>query len=66
MLNDKLVIYTKEQLKQQLTLMLAPFYNKKLQHLNFDKEIDFRKKAKTIRDIKFKMNELKSGKLIDI
>ena len=66
MLNDKLIIYTKEQLKQQLTLMLAPFYNKKLQHLNFDKEIDFRKKVKTIRDIKFKMNELKSGKLIDI
>jgi len=66
MLNDKLIIYTKEQLKQQLTLMLVPFYEKKLQYLNFDKEMDFRQKAKIIRDVKFKLNELKRGKLIDI
>ena len=66
MLNDKLIIYTKDQLKQQLTLMLVPFYNKKLQYLNFDKEMDFKQKVKTIRDVKFKLNELKRGKLIDI
>lgn len=66
MLNDKLIIYTKEQLKQQLTLMLVPFYTKRLQYLNFDKEMDFRQKAKTIRDIKFKLGELKRGKLMDI
>ncbi len=66
MLNDKLIIYTKEQLKQQLNLMLVPYYTKKLQHLTYDNELDFKKKSSMIRDIKYKLNELKRGKLIDI
>jgi len=66
MLNEKLIKYTKEQLKQQLTLMLVPYYNKKLQHLTYDNEIDFKKKSSLIRDMKYKLNELKRGKLIDI
>jgi len=66
LLNDKLISYTDDELKKQITLLLLPFYNKKLQQVNFDETIDFRQKAKQVRDIKNKLHRLKLGKLINI
>jgi hypothetical protein len=46
--------------------MLVPYYNKKLQQLTFDKEMNFKIKSQQIRQIKNKLKELKAGKLIHI
>jgi DNA primase len=66
MLNEHIITYSFEELTHQLTLLLVPHYNKQLQQLTFDKEIEFKLKAKKIRDIKDKLQELKVGKLIHI
>ena len=64
-LQENLKIYSKEELEKQLVLLSLPYYNKQLQQLNYDKEIDFKKKAKLIRSLKEKLKNLKSGKLVD-
>ena len=64
MLNEHLINYTFEELTHQLSLLLVPYYNKQLQQLTYDKQIDFKQKSKQIRDLKYKLKELKSGKLL--
>jgi len=66
MLNEHLISYTKEELKHQINLLLVPYYNKYLQQLNFDKDMDFKIKAKKIRQTKQKLKDLKASKLINI
>ncbi len=66
MLNEHLISYSKEELKHQLNLLLVPYYNKQLQQLTYDKDIDFKIKARKIRDIKKKLHDLRSSKLINI
>jgi len=66
MLNERLISYSDEELKKQILLLLLPFYNKQLQQINFDDNIDFRQKTKRVRDIKNKLTRLKQGKLINI
>ncbi|MEA3498836.1 MAG: DNA primase [Campylobacterota bacterium] len=65
LLQEDLKIYSKEELEKQLVLLSLPYYNKQLQQLNYDKEIDFKKKVKLIRTLKDKLKSLKSGKLVD-
>ncbi len=64
LLNEYLKVLNKEEMENQIVYLSLPFYAKKLQQLTFDKEIDFKKKSKLIRDIKYKIQVLKSGKLI--
>ncbi len=66
MLNEQIISYSSDELKQQITLLLMPFYNKKLQQINFDETIDFRQKSQQVREIKNKITQLKMGKLINI
>ncbi|MEA2019465.1 MAG: DNA primase [Campylobacterota bacterium] len=66
MLNEHIITYSFEELTHQLTLLLVPYYNKKLQQLTFDKEIDFKQKSQQIRKLKEKLKELRLGKLIHI
>ncbi|MEA3513049.1 MAG: DNA primase, partial [Campylobacterota bacterium] len=63
LLNDKLKLYDKKELNDQLTLLMLPYYNKQLQHLTYDKELKFKEKSRKIRTIKEKLLELKSGDL---
>ena len=65
-LQDNLITYTKEEFEKQLVLLSLPYYNKQLQQLNYDNEIDFRTKSKNIRALKEKIKSLKTGKLVDI
>ncbi len=65
-LQEQLKTYTKDELEKQLILLSIPFYNKQLEQLNFDKTLDFKKRAKMIRSLKLKLQELKSGRLVNI
>ena len=65
-LQDNLKTYTKEEFEKQLILLSLPYYNKQLQQLNYDNEINFRSKSKKIRELKNKIKSLKTGKLVDI
>ena len=65
-LQDNLKTYTKEEFQKQLILLSLPYYNKQLQQLNYDNEINFRSKSKKIRELKNKIKSLKTGKLVDI
>lgn len=64
-LQEHLKIYTKEEFEKQLILLSLPYYNKLLQQLNYNNDINFRTKSKRIRDLKEKIKLLKSGKLVD-
>jgi DNA primase len=66
MLNEQIITYSSDELKQQITLLLMPFYTKKLQEINYDQTIPFRQKTQMVREIKNKISQLKMGKLINI
>jgi len=66
MLNDHIISYTKEELDNQLKILLIPYYKKKLQQLKFDETIDFKLKARKTVALKHKLIELKSKKLISL
>jgi len=64
MLNEYLISYTKEELNNQLMIILMPYYKKKLQQLNYDDALNYREKINLTRQLKYKLIELKSKKLI--
>ena len=64
MLNEYLKVLTKEELQNQIDCLSIPFYNKKLQQLNYAEDIDFKKKVKLIREYKNKLAALKQKRLV--
>ena len=64
MLNEHLISYTKEELNNQLVIILMPYYKKKLQQLHYAEHLNYREKANLTRELKYKLIELKSKKLI--
>jgi DNA primase len=64
MLNEKIISYTVEQLKNQLMMILGPYYKKKLQQIKFNESLGFREKSIQTREIQYKIRELNSKKLI--
>ena len=66
MLNEHIISYTKEELDNQLKILLVPYYKKKLQQLKFDETIDFKIKARKTIEYKHKLIELNSKKLIAV
>lgn len=64
MLNEYLKVLSKEELQNQIECLSIPFYNKKLQQLNYDEKIAFRKKVKLIREYKNKLAQLKAKRLV--
>ena len=64
MLNEYLISYTKEELINQLVIILMPYYKKKLQQLNYNDSMNYREKANLTRQIKYKLIDLRSKKLI--
>ncbi len=64
MLNDHIIAYSKEGLNNQLTMMLIPYYTKKIQQIKFDENLSFREKAIKTRELQYKLREIKSKKLI--
>ena len=65
-LHEQLKTYTQDELKRQLVLLSIPYYNKQLQQITQDKDIDFRRRTQIIRALKDKLRDLKSGKLVNI
>ncbi len=65
LLHDQLKTYTQEEFENQLVLLSLPYYQKQLQQLSYNKELDFKLKSKQIRILKEKLKELKKGKLVD-
>ena len=63
LIQDNVKIYSKDELYNQLLLMLIPYYSKKLQYLTSNKDIDVKDKLRQIREIKDKISELKKGNL---
>ena len=66
MLNEHIISYTQEELENQLKILLVPYYKKKLQQLKFDETVDFKLKARKTVEIKHKLIELNSKKLIAV
>ncbi len=64
MLNEYLISYTKEELNNQLIIILMPYYKKKLQQLNYNDTMNYREKVNLTRELKYKLIELRSKKLI--
>lgn len=64
LLHDQLISYTKDELNYQLILLQLPYYTKQLQHLKYDETMDFKQKSKRSIELKQKIIELKSKKLI--
>ena len=52
MLNEHLISYTKEELNNQLLIILMPYYKKKLQQLNFNEYDKLSRKSKLNKTIK--------------
>jgi len=66
MLNEHIISYTKEELDNQLKIVLIPYYKKELQQLKFDETINFKVKARKTVELKHKIIELNSKKLIAV
>jgi len=64
MLNEHIISYTKEELNNQMIMILIPYYKKKLQQLNFEETMAYREKVTLTRKLKYKLIELNSKKLI--
>ncbi len=64
MLNEHLISYTKEELSNQLSIIMSPFYKKKLQQIKYSEDLKFREKAMQTREIQYKLRELNCKKLI--
>ena len=64
MLNEHLISYTKEELSNQLSIIMSPFYKKKLQQIKYNEDLKFREKAMQTREIQYKLRELNCKKLI--
>lgn len=64
LLNEHLRLLSKQELQNQIESLSVPYYTKKLQQLNYNNDIDFKKKAKLIREFKNKLIQLKSKKLV--
>lgn len=62
MLNEKITVFSNEELKQQININ----YTKKLKKIEIDENLDFRLKAKHVREIKNKLIRLRQKKLINI
>ena len=64
MLNEYLISYTNEELNNQLIIILMPYYKKKLQQLNYNDTMNYREKVNLTRELKYKLIDLRSKKLI--
>jgi len=64
LLNEHIITYTKEEWNNQLVMILVPYYKRKIQQLNYNESIDYREKVNLTRQLKYKLIELKSKKLI--
>ena len=64
LLNEHIITYTKEELNNQLIMILVPYYKKKLQQLNYNETMNYREKVNLTRELKYKLIELSSKKLI--
>ncbi|MGK0255985.1 MAG: DNA primase [Arcobacteraceae bacterium] len=64
MLNEYIIPYSKEELINQLVMILVPYYTKKIQQIKFDENLNFREKAIKSRSFQYKLREIKLKKLI--
>ncbi len=63
LLQEEVKVYNKEELKHQIMLLLVPYYNKKLQAISSDKEVDFKEKTRKIRILKDNIEAIKKGEM---
>jgi len=60
LLDEAIKVYSKDELIKQLQTLLIPTYQEQLSQIKQDNSIDFRKKAKIIRDLQEKIRQLKN------
>ncbi|HFU75015.1 MAG TPA: DNA primase [Arcobacter sp.] len=60
-LQDEVKVYSKEELKSQLMRILVPYYNKQLQLITINNELDFKDKSRKIRALKDNIVAIKRG-----
>jgi len=63
LLQDEVKVYTKDELKQQLILLLIPYYTTQLQLSQQNNNLNFKDKIRQIRSLQDKISELKKGNL---
>ncbi|MEA3289617.1 MAG: toprim domain-containing protein, partial [Campylobacterota bacterium] len=64
-INEHLKEHTKESLENQIVALSKPYYERELQKIKLDNEINFKKKIKIIRELQDKLQKLKLNKLVD-
>ena len=64
LLREEIIVYSQEELKEQLLRFLINFYNQKLHIISMDKTLGLRKASIMIRKIKENIRDLRSGKLV--
>jgi DNA primase len=66
MLDSNIQILDETTLKQDLNKLLVPYYNKKLQYITNDKDMNFKEKTRKIRLIKDNIVHLKRGEITKV
>ncbi len=66
LLQDEVKIYTPDELKNQLMLLLVPYYNKLLQTITVSKDVEFKEKTRKIRILKDNIESVKKGDINNI
>ena len=61
LLQEQLKVYSSDELKSQIMMLSIPYYNKKLQQITLDTNIDFKQKTRTIRILKDNISAIKRG-----
>ncbi|MEA3354605.1 MAG: DNA primase [Campylobacterota bacterium] len=64
-INEYLKEHTKESLQKQIIALSKPYYERELQRIKLDNELNFKKKIKSIRELQEKIQKLKLDKLVD-
>lgn len=63
-MNEKLINYNDVELKQELLVLLYKYYEAKLMRIQYDRTIEFEKKAGIIRKIKDNIYRIRKGELV--
>jgi len=66
LLNDKIKSLTDDELNRALLRLLKKSYDAKIIQIKYDENLDFKKKAKLLRETRDIQAHLKKGKLVDL
>jgi len=64
-MNERVRPFDENSLKEQLLILLRKYYEKMIKKVTKDKNLEMRKRAFLVKDLRFKIEKLKKGELIE-